>query len=146
MFLGLARNHSVSVGNLKALLNFESKVINGALKAGLAIAKFKKESPDQPAKAIEALANFGAEVTKTFNGAISKLHGGDKSRPIATLLFIEAAKALKPTLPDTNPTALLELIVLKANAGFKSNLASYVAGELPPKGDTVIEQRLVSLQ
>lgn len=146
VFLSLAQNHAVAVANLKALLNFESTVVNGATKAGLAIAGFRKNSADQPAKAIEALANFGAEVTQTFNGSISKLHGGDKSRPIGTLLFVEAAKALNPTLQHTDPTALLELIVLKANAPFKTKLANYIAGELPEKSDTVIEERLVSLE
>jgi hypothetical protein len=145
VFLTLAGTDPKSIANLKALLNFESTVINGILKAGLAIAKFKKESPDEPAKAIEALANFGARVTEIFNGSISKLHGGDKSRPIATLLFVEAAKALNPTLQHADPIALLELIVLKANAPFKSKLASYIAGELPSKDETLIEQRLVSL-
>jgi hypothetical protein len=149
VFLNHARNHSIAIANLRALLGFESKVIDGAVSAGLAIAKFKATSADNPGDAIENLAKFGGDLTATFNSALSGLHGGDKSRPMATLLFVEAAKALKPTLstmPDTTPSALLELIVLKKDAPFKSKLASYIEGERPSADDSLVEQRLVSLQ
>ncbi len=146
-FLGNARNTIAGKSNLNALLRFESQAINGAVDAGRAIAKFKEKSPDKPAEAIEALANFGAAVTKTFNGSLSKLHGGDKSRPIGTLLFIEAAKALNPALaatPGNDPAALLELIVLTKNAAFKSNMTSYLSGTLPDNSDVVIQPRVVN--
>lgn len=147
VFLNYANNHAVGAANLKALLNFESKAINGAVKAGQAIAAFKLKSPDKPAEAIEALAAFGASVTKTFNSSLSSLHGGDKSRPIGTLLFIEAAKALDPALvttPDADPAALLELIVLTKNSAFQSNMASYLSGSLPAQSDVVIQPRVVN--
>jgi hypothetical protein len=47
-------------------------------------------------------------------------------------------------LLETDPLALLELIVLKANTPFK--LPDYIAGELPSKDETLIEERLVSLE
>ncbi len=147
VFLNYANNHPVGAANLKALLNFESKVISGAVKAGKAIAEFKEKSPDKPAEAIEALAQFGADVTKTFNSSLSKLHGGDKSRPMATLLFIEAAKAFNPALATAtgnDPAALLELIVLTKNSAFKSNMTSYLTGTLPDKADVLVQPRIVN--
>lgn len=149
VFMSNARNNAFGVANLKALLTFERAVITGAVEAGVAMAKFREDSPDKPDDAIEDLAEFGSKLTETFNKSLSKLHGGDKSRPMATLLFVEAARALKPSLstaPDADTTAMLELIVLKKDSPFKAKLADYIAGEIPGKDDTVIEQRIVSLK
>jgi hypothetical protein len=149
VFMSNARNNPFGIANLKALLNFESTVISGAVKAGVAMAKFREDSPNKPADAIEDLAEFGSKLTETFNKSLSSLHGGDKSRPMATLLFVEAARALRPSLStatDAATTALLELIVLKKDSPFKARLADYIAGELPAKDDTLIEQRIVSLK
>jgi hypothetical protein len=149
VFLSLARNQQIGENNLRALLRYESEVVNGAMKAGVAFAKFRDKSKDKPGEAIENLAEFGAKLTQTFNSSLSGLHGGDKSRVMSTLLFVEAARALRPSLsttPGTAPTALLELIVLKKDSSFKAKIAEYISGEIPEPDETLVEQRLVSLK
>lgn len=149
VFLSYARNNTSAITNLNALLNFESTVVRGALKAGQAMARFRDAAPDKAGDAIEDLAEFGQKLTETFNKPLSGLHGGDKSQPLATLLFIEAARALRPSLtadPAAAANAMLELIVLRNDSPFKAKLADYLAGKLPTKDDTLVEQRIVSLK
>jgi hypothetical protein len=145
VILGLVRNTAIAQANLHSLLFVESKAVNAARDAGRRLAKFIKAASDRPSDAVEALTEFGAKFTETFNSELSGLHGGFNSRPLGTLLFIEAALALNPGLSadDLKTNAVLELIVLTENAKFQP--AAYLNGEIPPKEETVIEQRIVNL-
>ncbi len=130
---------------LHKLLRVESMTARLARAAGVNMARFKKSATVEPTEARVFLEEFGAKFTDAFNVELSGLHGGFKSRPLGTLLLIEAALALDPSLSadDVKMNAILELIVLTAAAKFKP--ADYLDGAAPPKEEIVIQQRIVSL-
>jgi hypothetical protein len=132
------------------LLDFEAAVVNGAHDAARSIAEFRNmleenptQSMDKLNKAIKKMEDFGSKVTSTFNSTVS-LVGGNASRPLSTLLFLEASRALNPILANVKPLAMLEVIVLKKDAKFDP--ATYLDGELPEPDETVLQQRIVNLQ
>lgn len=108
------------VGNLHKLLRTDSMTVNAARAVGLRMAEFKASAASEPSKAVKALAEFGEKFTDTFNTELSGLHGGFKSRPLGTLLLVEAALALDPGLSasDIKMSTILELIVLTEEARF----------------------------
>jgi hypothetical protein len=129
--------------NLTTLLFVEAELVRGAVKAGTRIALFLKGSDVRPSIAIEALAEFGANLTRTFNEKIKSIYGGDGVRPLGSLALIEAARALDPMATFDEPPAVLEMIVLKQQSKF--SLPEYLKGKRPPLDDIVIEQRLLNL-
>ncbi|MCP5112462.1 MAG: hypothetical protein GY953_16680 [bacterium] len=141
---------SVTRGNqgsakLESLLFVESTVIAEAVAAGHKMAQFRKKKKTQPAKAVAALSEFGEKITQAFNERIAGVYGGGALRPLGTLVFIEAAKALsdKPAIRKATPSAMLHLAVLKDGSAFK--LKSFADNQLPAKCDLAIEERLVNL-
>jgi hypothetical protein len=100
---------------LGSLLDVEERLIHNAVDAGLEMARFRELAPTEPARALEKLAEFGEDVTRTFNSEFG--HNpflSDAARPLGTLLFIEAAKAFDPSLPANATAALLEITVIKS--------------------------------
>jgi hypothetical protein len=130
---------------LHKLLRVESMTVREARAAGVNMARFKKGATVGPTEARKFLEEFGAKFTDAFNVELSGLHGGFQSRPLGTLLLIEAALALDLGLSasDVKMNAILELIVLTEAAKFK--LGDYLDGAIPPKEEIVIQQRIVSL-
>ena len=110
---------SVRQGAGKTLLNSlrtnETSVITGAVKAGLALARFREKSGD-PEKAVEALAEFGERVTRTFNDKLQTVFKpkspADREvlRNLGLLVFAEVSAVLPPGTPVT-PSARLQLTV-----------------------------------
>ncbi len=99
-----------------SLLRSEAIVIEEARKAGYAIAAFRDNAAGDPERALEALARFGRKITATFNKKLNGLFGGEISRTLGSLVFLEAARALDPALAATHPSAILELTLLKESA------------------------------
>jgi hypothetical protein len=134
-----------SSDGLHKLLRVESMTVREARAAGVNMAGFKKAGLTEPSKAVKFLADFGEKFTDAFHVELSGLHNGFKSRPLGTLLLIEAALALDPNLSagDVKMNSILELIVLSETAKF--NLGDYLEGSNPPKEEVVIQQRIVSL-
>lgn len=141
------KTNTFTQANLKALLQFESTVVRGAYDSCRKFVEFKDKWTAEPAAAIEALAEFGSEVTDTFHTELSGLHNGRDSRAMSTLLFLEAALALNPGTDPKSfaPSAILELIVLKKEADFQTVGDAYLDGELPKDDQVLIQQRMVSI-
>jgi len=129
-------------------LRFESKFVDAVQNAAVTLAKFQVQAPNNPDQARVTLSKFGSDITDIFNDGIGGVYGGDKSRPLSTLLFVEAARELDPTLADVTPNAMLEIIVLKDTSTFDPdkylNPDKYPDGGLPPKDDVVLQTRVVS--
>ncbi len=129
---------------LRSLLFVESDIVRGASKAALTLATgFAANAGLQPSAAVEALSEFGAEITQTFNNNIKSLFGGDQIRPLGTMAFIEAASALDPALGTVEPVATLDVLVVKQQSQFQ--LPTFLAGQTPDSTDIVIRQRLVNV-
>lgn len=125
---------------LQGLLKFEADVIRGAVAAGTKLAKFVRSSGTNVTEAIETLAEFGAAAAGTFNKELSSIYGGGPSRPLSTMLFIEAAGALEGRVrPEIY--AMLGLTIFTDTAAFPNG---YLAGEAPKKEDILITQRLLN--
>jgi hypothetical protein len=127
---------------LKSLLSTEADIINGARDTGITLAEFLQAGA-APDHLMGTLARFGSKATDTFNRRIRSVYGGEAVRALGTMCFIEAAAALDPAVTDRRLSATLELIVVKKDSAFP--LASYLDGKIPPKEDTVFEQRFVNM-
>jgi hypothetical protein len=127
---------------LDKLLAAENDIIKSARRAGFNIARFTAVSNLKPSEAVKELANFGSKLTSTFNEKIKSIYGSGALRPLGTAMFVEAASALSPGLP-VNPTAMLELIVLKNEATFQ--MPDFLKGEVPPKSDILLQERVLNV-
>ena len=97
---------------LISLLNVESRLVNAAAAAGAKMAGFASQAATHPEQAIAALAEFAAALAEVFNSQVWSIYGKSALRPLGTLLFSEAARAIDPTLVlDTS--ALLRIVILK---------------------------------
>ncbi len=140
----LLQNEVTNDSLLGRLLLVEADIVRGAHKAALKLAtEFAPNAASKPSEAIEALSEFGAKITETFNNNIKSLFGGDHIRPLGTMAFIEAASALDPTLGIVEPVALMDLLVVKQQSQFK--LPTFLEGELPDSSDIVIQQSIVNV-
>ncbi len=136
---------SVKPGNpgfqlLHSLLQFEADVVTGSVNAAIKLAGFAQSKETDAAKAIEALAGFGAAASETFNRELGGVYGRGPSRPLSTMLFIEAAAALDGRIRPES-IAMLDLTVLTDSAAFPDG---YLEGDSPKKEDILISQRLLN--
>jgi hypothetical protein len=122
---------------LEGLLRMESVVIDGAAKAGAAMARFREEAATRPAVALEAMSKFGAELTDAFNDDVANVYAARQARALGTMLLLEAGRALGA--PDVRPAAMLELTIVRSDAAF----ADYLAGKRPPESEVVLATRIV---
>jgi hypothetical protein len=99
---------------LGSLLDLEARLVDSAVRAGSEIGQFRQKAGVKPADALKNLAQFGEALVDTFNGAIGNhpfLSGA--SKPLATLLFVEAARQFDPTLTG-KLAALMNVTVIKS--------------------------------
>lgn len=127
---------------LDSLLRFEAQMVTRAASALDQIAKFQSNAGTMPAKSIATLADFGADLTDTFNKRLTPLYGGDSARVLGSMLFLEATRALNPDLAHTLPTALFAVSVLKPASGF--DVGSFAAGAAPTPAEIALSDRLLS--
>lgn len=103
-----------------SLLANEASVIRGAVKAGVALAKFREKS-GAPEAAVEALAEFGERITDTFNdklqGIFKPKQAADREvlRNLGLLVFARVSEVFAPGTPVA-PTARLELTVFRSGS------------------------------
>jgi len=128
---------------LQSLLFVEATLIGRAQKAGLDLAKFRLAGNTDPAQAIASLANFGSNITSIFNSKLSSIFGGDATRPLGTMLFVEAASAFKQTQAKRVPVAKLDVTVLRQGIAFPS--AGFPDNAPPDPKDIVCSQVLLNL-
>src|SRR5712692_6837265 len=51
-----------------------------------------------PTKAINRFADFGADLTDTFNHKLSGVYGDDALRTLSSMVLLEASRAIDPDL------------------------------------------------
>ncbi|MGB9179471.1 MAG: hypothetical protein WCB68_09540 [Pyrinomonadaceae bacterium] len=127
---------------LRSLLIVENEIVEQAREAGYEIAKYTAVSNMKPSEAVKALAKFGSKLTSAFNENIKSIYGGAALRPLGTAMFIEAASVLSPGIPS-KATALLDLTVLKKGSAFE--MPKYLDGDLPAKGDILVQERILNI-
>jgi len=127
---------------LDGLLFTEAQMVRAARKAGLAMARYQKKKTSKPSQAAEALAEFGSEITVTFNQKLKGFFDRGAVRPLGTQLFIAAAHAINPGLRGYRRAAALELRVLRSDAVFPPE--GFPNFPPPREEDTLVAQRLVS--
>ncbi|MCP4156388.1 MAG: hypothetical protein GY757_52230 [bacterium] len=130
---------------LEKLIRLEIDICTNARKAGLALAKYQNIAGAKPSKALKELAEFGTSITESFNHEVGGYFDGNGLLPLGTAAFMKAASAFTsgPDLRFQDPTAMLELIVLKQDASFK--MSTFLDGKRPKEEDTVLGQRLVHI-
>ena len=86
------------------------------------MARFVKFGGEDPEKALEALAKFGAGITSTFNDKLGGLFNPKDNeqllRNLGVQVFLEATRALGNGLADVQPTAMLDVRVLRGSEAF----------------------------
>jgi hypothetical protein len=127
---------------LGSLLFLEARLVNTAVNAGAEMGRFLGQAGQKPADALNHLAAFGEDLAKAFNQTLGNqpfLSGA--SRPLATLLFVEAARAFDQTLTD-GVSALMEITVVRSG---KLSVDDLLAGKLAdePKENILYEQPFV---
>jgi hypothetical protein len=128
---------------LESLLGNETSVIDGAVKAGVKLAEFRRKAAD-PEKAIEALAEFGDQITRTFNRKLQTIfkpsEAADREvlRNLGLLVFAEASEILPPGT-EIRPAARLDLLVFKSG-----QMPQSLTGETEPPAESIsLRQALV---
>jgi hypothetical protein len=133
-----------TVALLKSLLIAESSIINSACDAASLIHdEFLPAASSSPTEAIKAFAEFGSKVTAAFNSKIGNVFVGDALRPLGSMVFIEAARALDPSLGDIEPSAMLDMIVVRQQSQFV--MPKFLEGEMPAMADVVIQHRFTNV-
>ena len=130
------KNFALNSPLLTGLLRFESGMIDGAINAGVQMAKFQQESSNDPAAALKQLSSFGSTITRLFGSNFGeKLFFGNARGAAASMLMAEAAQAIHA---DSRPAiAMLTLIVAKSSA--RADVASLLNGTLT--GDKILTQQ-----
>jgi hypothetical protein len=135
----LADRRSIASQQLELLLELEYGIIARAIEAGTTLAAFRQQADRDVDKALEVLANAGALIARDFNRRLG-VYGGDESRPLATMLFVQGALALAGT-EGADVAARLQFAVLRPGIAIGRELL----GEGQPKpGDVLLAQLLTS--
>ncbi len=105
---------------LESLLYSEATLIRSAIGAGTRIARFGAASSD-PERAVEPLAEFGAEITEAFNTRLRSFFEADKNpqllRNLGVLALVEVSQAF-PNAPRVRPTASLDISIFRKESPF----------------------------
>ncbi len=127
---------------LKSLLYVEAEVVYGALKAGLAIARFRKKQDEDVRTAVRALGEWGSRVVETFNKRVTSVYGGEAIRPLGTMMLAAAANVLSGI--PVKPAALLRVIVLKQDSAFAPG--DFLRGVSPdPDNGILLQQSIIDV-
>jgi hypothetical protein len=126
------------------LCQFEALVVDKAVDALEHMQAFLSMQQKQPSKAIDRLAEFGADITTAFNKLSTDTVFA--RAPLNTLtqgVFLDASRALSPSL-GASARGMLTLTVLKPADRRAFKLEDFLAGKTPSQEDVALEQRLVS--
>jgi hypothetical protein len=135
--------HRMSPGSpipelLGSLLFLEALLVDTAVKAGLEMARFQSAAPQKPTDALKHLANFGENLASVFNQTLGNhplLSGA--SRPLTTLLFMEAAGAFDPTVSGS-VDALLDVTVIRSG---KLTIEEMLGGGIAVKPELILYEQ-----
>jgi hypothetical protein len=128
-----------SASNFGRLLQTDQAVLSSAENARKEMVSFLAHAAMKPEEAIAHLANFGADLVTGFNKNIANIYGGSALRPLGTVAFLEAARALAGAAPGVAPTAnaMLDVAVV--------NVDPFQFADTPPAPNQIVaEDRLVA--
>ena len=128
---------------LESLLFTEAEIIRGATTALKDVNKMLDVAATAPTKAINRFADFGADLTDTFNHKLSSVYGDDALRTLSSMVLVEASRALDPDLSTKPPQAMLNILTF--TNGHTFDLNDFIAGVMPPKDQIAVAQTLVNL-
>lgn len=123
------------------LLKTEADLVEGAAGALDDIQKALANLSTAPSKALVRLADFGAELSDTFNNRLS-IYGKETLRPLSSMLLVATSGVLDPGA-ITTPKAMLNLYVLNSQHEF--DLKKFLSGEIPPRKDVAVAQTITNL-
>ncbi|MBK5292742.1 MAG: hypothetical protein JJE04_13825 [Acidobacteriia bacterium] len=127
---------------LNGLCFFEAELVGKASDALDDARDAMSQAAAAPEKAIEALAEFGSNITRAFHEKVSSVYGKDSLRSLGQMVFLEASRSLDPLLCNVTPSAMLSLTVLKEESSFP--IASFLDGNFPPEAEVATGQQLVA--
>jgi hypothetical protein len=123
---------------LGSLLFLEKRIVENAVDTGIEMARFQKDASQKPAEALAHLARFGEELAATFNETLGRhpfLSGA--SRPLATLLFMEAASIFDATVTG-NISAMMNITVIRSG---KLSVDDMLAGQIATTPDMILYEQ-----
>jgi hypothetical protein len=125
---------------LGSLLDLEVQLIKSAAATGIELARFRQTAGTNPAEALKHLAQFGEDLAKTFNEVLGHhpfLSGA--SRPLGTLLFLEAAASFDPAVRTISVDSLMNITVIQSG---KLSLDDMLSGKIKDE-NVLFEQPLL---
>ena len=125
---------------LQSLLFAEAEIVRGATAALKDVNGMLDAVAAAPTKAINRFADFGADLTDTFNHKLSNVYGDDALRTLSSMVLMEASRAIDPDLSTQAPQAILTF-----QNGHTFDLNDFIGGAMPPKDQIAVAQTLVSL-
>src|SRR5229473_244660 len=128
---------------LQSLLSSEAEIIRGATAALKDVNGMLDSVATAPTKAINRFADFGADLTDTFNHKLSGVYGDDALRTLSSMVLLEASRAIDPDLNTQPPQAMLNILTFQNGHAFDLN--DFIAGAMPPKNQIAVAQTLVNL-
>jgi hypothetical protein len=128
---------------LQSLLFTEAEIIRGATAALKDVNGMLDAMATAPTQAISRFADFGADLTDTFNHRLSSVYGDDALRTLSSMVLLEASRAIDPDLSTQPPQAMLNILTFQNGHAF--NLNDFIAGVMPPKDQIAVAQTLVNL-
>ena len=129
------------ISRFLSLCELERKIIDGVVSISKDYNRFMASSSVK--EKIKFLADFGSDLTETFNEDLGGDYAGKSLRPLGLQLMLEIGKLLDPALGLIKPTAMLEMMVVKPDVTFDTN--KYLSGEFPESANLILEQRLVNV-
>ncbi|MFW6175891.1 MAG: hypothetical protein ACOC7L_03620, partial [Acidobacteriota bacterium] len=127
---------------LIALLDADRRIVQGAARAGAAMARFRDKATKRPEEATAALAAFGDALTRAFSSQLANVYLKGALRPFGVLLFAEAAAGFRGSL-QVESSAFLQLAVLDPSATFPPE--GFPDTTQPDPEDVLVAQNLVSV-
>lgn len=132
---------NIKRNNFESLVFREKEIIDGIVEAGTTFRRFLDARRIEDA--LESLAKFGEKLTDSFNENLGGIYArGSGIRPLGSLMLVEIAKILDPTL-SVQPTAMLELIFLPETSAFDP--VDFLDGKRPEPNLIALQQRIVSV-
>lgn len=125
---------------LSGLLDLEWSLVDSAVSTGIEMARFRQAATTKPADALKHLAQFGEKLVDTFNKTLGDhpfLSGA--SRPLGTLLFLEATAAFDSAATTAAVAALMNIRVVQSG---KFTIDEMLAGKIT-ENSILHEQRFV---
>jgi hypothetical protein len=140
-FQSLAANSTGGI-LLQSLLFTEAEMVNGAASTLKDVQGMLSRAAMAPSQAITRFAQYGADLTETFNKSLS-IYGNESLRTLNSMLLVEASKAIDPSFAAAPTTAMATMLVLSSQHKFQ--LSDYLTGDLPPKEEVAVAQTLTNL-